>query len=93
MAKYNDPGIVTESISLNSQDGISPVHREDNIILQKLGYKSQFKREFSVPGFLFCLRRPDFVTQLLETISFSMAIMAASCGVTTGYSYPLLSGQ
>ncbi|KAG2028435.1 amino acid/polyamine transporter I, partial [Suillus americanus] len=29
---------------------------------------------------------------LLETISFSMAILAASCGVTTGYSYPLLSG-
>jgi hypothetical protein len=38
-------------------------------------------------------RRPDFVVQLLETISFSMAILAASCGVTTGYSYPLLSGQ
>jgi hypothetical protein len=33
------------------------------------------------------------VVQLLETISFSMAILAASCGVTTGYSYPLLSGQ
>ncbi|KAG2155825.1 amino acid transporter [Suillus bovinus] len=75
--KYNGASIVTESNSVNSQDDdIPPVHREDNILLRKLGYKSQFKREFS----------------LLETISFSMAIMAASCGVTTGYSYPLLSG-
>jgi hypothetical protein len=39
------------------------------------------------------LCRPDFVAQLLETISFSMAILAVSCGITTGYSYPLLSGE
>ncbi|KAG1818432.1 amino acid transporter [Suillus subaureus] len=71
-----DAGIVTESISVNSQDGAPPAHQEDNILLRKLGYKSEFKREFS----------------LLETISFSMAILAVSCGVTTGYSYPLLSG-
>ncbi|KAG9315894.1 amino acid transporter [Chiua virens] len=55
---------------------LSAVHRADNSLLQKLGYKSEFKREFS----------------LLETISFSLAIMAVSCGTTTGYSYPLLSG-
>ncbi|KAH7885382.1 amino acid transporter [Phlebopus sp. FC_14] len=55
---------------------ISSVHRADNALLKKLGYKSEFKREFS----------------LLETISFSLAIMAVSCGTTTGYSYLLLSG-
>ncbi|KAG2039575.1 amino acid/polyamine transporter I [Suillus americanus] len=74
MVKHEDDAIVTESISVNSQD--DPVHQEDNILLRKLGYKSEFKREFS----------------LLETISFSMAILAVSCGITTGYSYPLLSG-
>lgn len=78
MAKLKEAGIVTESVSVtgSSQDDVPPVHREDNNLLRKLGYKSEFKREFS----------------LLETISFSMAILAASCGVTTGYSYPLLSG-
>ncbi|KAG1882605.1 amino acid transporter [Suillus subluteus] len=76
MVKDKDDGIVTEAISVNSQDDIPPVHQEDNILLRKLGYKSEFKREFS----------------LLETISFSMAILAVSCGITTGYSYPLLSG-
>ncbi|KAG2362151.1 amino acid/polyamine transporter I [Suillus spraguei] len=76
MVKHEEFGNVTESISVNSQDGVSPVHREDNMLLRKLGYKSEFKREFS----------------LLETISFSMSILAVSCGITTGYSYPLLSG-
>jgi amino acid permease (GABA permease) len=76
MVKSKDAGVtVTETISVNSQDDVL-VHREDNILLGKLGYKSEFKREFS----------------LLETISFSMAILAVSCGITTGYSYPLLSG-
>jgi hypothetical protein len=40
-----------------------------------------------------CLWMPDFMPQLLETISFSLAILAVSCGITTGYSYPLLSGK
>ncbi|KAF8443051.1 amino acid transporter [Boletus edulis BED1] len=55
---------------------LSAMHRADNALLRNLGYKSEFKREFS----------------LLETISFSLSIMAVSCGTTTGYSYPLLSG-
>jgi hypothetical protein len=93
MVKSKDAGVtVTETISVNSQDDVL-VHREDNILLGKLGYKSEFKREFSVSQFLCGLCRPDFVAQLLETISFSMAILAVSCGITTGYSYPLLSGQ
>jgi len=54
----------------------SAIHQADNSLLHKLGYKSEFNREFS----------------LLETISFSLAIMAVSCGTTTAYSYPLLSG-
>ncbi|KAF9220947.1 amino acid transporter [Gyrodon lividus] len=60
----------------DSHETLSAVHQADNSLLRKLGYKSEFKREFS----------------LVETISFSLAIMAVSCGITTGYSYPLLSG-
>ncbi|KAF8555239.1 amino acid transporter [Imleria badia] len=72
----------TKEVDFNSEaiddcnGTLSAIHRADNSLLRKLGYKSEFKREFS----------------LLETISFSLAIMAVSCGTTTGYSYPLLSG-
>ncbi|EGO23956.1 hypothetical protein SERLADRAFT_362094 [Serpula lacrymans var. lacrymans S7.9] len=52
------------------------LHRSDNALLRKLGYKSEFQREFS----------------LIETICFSLSIMAVSSGVTTGYSFPLNSG-
>jgi amino acid transporter len=60
----------------DSHETLSAVHRSDNVLLRKLGYKSEFRREFS----------------LLETVSFSLGILAVSCGITTGYSYPLLSG-
>ncbi|KAG2151409.1 amino acid transporter [Suillus clintonianus] len=77
MPNHKETGIVTVTESTrDSQDDVPLVHQKDNILLRKLGYKSEFKREFS----------------LLETISFSMAILAVSCGITTGYSYPLLSG-
>jgi len=46
--------VVTESASVNQND-ISALHREDNVLLRKLGYKSEFKREFSVSQFLFLL--------------------------------------
>ncbi|OJA08785.1 hypothetical protein AZE42_01312 [Rhizopogon vesiculosus] len=75
MSKFKEGDTVTETADVN-QDDLPALHRNDNVLLRKLGYKSEFKREFS----------------LLETISFSLAIMAVSCGVTTGYSYPLLSG-
>jgi hypothetical protein len=48
MVKHKDADIITESVSVSSQDDVPPVHREDNILLRKLGYKSEFKREFSV---------------------------------------------
>ncbi|KAN0087468.1 Amino acid/polyamine transporter I [Tylopilus felleus] len=60
----------------NSRETLSVIHHADDTLLRKLGYKSEFKREFS----------------LLETISFSLAILAVSCGIVTGYSYPLLAG-
>ncbi|KAJ8581997.1 amino acid transporter [Rhizopogon salebrosus TDB-379] len=75
MSNSKEIDINTESVSVIQND-LPDLHRDDNVLLRKLGYKSEFKREFS----------------LLETISFSLAILAVSCGITTGYSYPLLSG-
>lgn len=47
MSKLKEVGVVTESADV-SQDDLPVLHREDNILLGKLGYKSEFKREFSV---------------------------------------------
>jgi hypothetical protein len=42
----------SEEVNLESLDDshatLSAVHREDNSLLRQLGYKSEFKREFSV---------------------------------------------
>lgn len=32
----------------NSRETLSAIHRADDTLLKKLGYKSEFKREFSV---------------------------------------------
>ncbi|KAF8833994.1 amino acid transporter [Paxillus ammoniavirescens] len=75
MATSKEVDLNSESLD-DSHATLSAVHQEDNSLLRKLGYKSEFKREFS----------------LIETISFSLSILAVSCGITTGYSYPLLAG-
>lgn len=36
-----------ESVN-NSRESLSSIHRADDTLLRKLGYKSEFKREFSV---------------------------------------------
>ncbi|KAH0831949.1 amino acid permease-domain-containing protein [Lanmaoa asiatica] len=79
----------------NSREMLSAIHHTDDALLRKLGYKSEFKREFSVRAQQddYRVRQPPTrILQLLETTSFSLAILAVSCGVTTGYSYPLLAG-
>jgi hypothetical protein len=37
--------------------GIHGIRRADNVLLAKLGYKSEFKREFSVSLIVYALRR------------------------------------
>ena len=80
----------------NSRETPSAIRRADDTLLRKLGYKSEFKREFSVRVQCDDYRvwqPPTRNMQLLETISFSLTILAVSCGVTSGYSFPLLAGQ
>jgi len=65
---------------------VTPVHhgakdvegtrRADNVLLAKLGYRSEFKREFS----------------LIETVAFSFSIMGVVASVTSTFSFPLFAG-
>ncbi|EIW75120.1 amino acid transporter [Coniophora puteana RWD-64-598 SS2] len=52
------------------------VLKEDDVLLAELGYKSEFKREFS----------------LVETIAFAFSIMGVVASVSSTYSFPLESG-
>ncbi|KXN84940.1 hypothetical protein AN958_11882 [Leucoagaricus sp. SymC.cos] len=51
------------------------VERRDDALLAKLGYKSEFRRDFS----------------LLETIGFSFSIMAVCASVSSAFSFPLVT--
>lgn len=52
------------------------IRRDDNILLAKLGYRGEFKREFS----------------LIETVAFSFSIMGVIASVTSTFSFPLAAG-
>ncbi|KAI9447937.1 amino acid/polyamine transporter I [Lactarius indigo] len=54
----------------------SNVRRADDILLAKLGYKSEFRREFS----------------LIETVAFSFSIMGVIASVSSTLSFPLAAG-
>lgn len=53
-----------------------PALNADDALLAELGYRAEFKREFS----------------LLETIAFAFSIMGVVASVTSTFSFPLVSG-
>ncbi|KDQ52508.1 hypothetical protein JAAARDRAFT_184077 [Jaapia argillacea MUCL 33604] len=55
---------------------VSGVRQDDDRLLAKLGYKGEFKREFS----------------LIETIAFAYAIMGVIGGVSSTFSFVLVAG-
>ncbi|OBZ70491.1 hypothetical protein A0H81_09576 [Grifola frondosa] len=55
---------------------IVSLRHADDVLLAKLGYKSEFKREFS----------------LIETIAFAFSIMGVIASVSSTMSFPLVSG-
>ncbi|KAG9313229.1 amino acid transporter [Chiua virens] len=66
----------------------------DNELLAQLGYKAEFKREFSVRNArsrngLFIERRR---VKMLETIAFSISIMGVIASITSTFSFVLVSG-
>ncbi|KAI0940376.1 hypothetical protein AcW1_005133 [Taiwanofungus camphoratus] len=54
----------------------SELRQEDDVLLAQLGYKAEFRREFS----------------LIESIAFAFSIMGIVASVTSTFSFPLESG-
>jgi hypothetical protein len=75
--------------------GIEGIRKEDNVLLAKLGYKSEFKREFSVS--LLCSATHGHLiptrNKLIETVAFSFSIMGVVASVSSTFSFPLLAGN
>ena len=74
--------------------GIQSIRRADNVLLAKLGYRSEFKREFSV-GLCSTTHGCLILTQnkLIETVAFSFSIMGVVASVSSTFSFPLLAGN
>jgi amino acid permease (GABA permease) len=65
------------SVNTASIKGYStPQRNADDTLLAELGYKAEFKREFS----------------MIETIAFAFSIMGVVASVTSTFSFPLVSG-
>lgn len=65
-----------EVLAVDSSDNISIIVRADNAKLAELGYRSEFRREFS----------------RLETVAFAFSIMGVIASVTSTYSFGLING-
>jgi amino acid permease (GABA permease) len=63
-------------VSVHKDSMSDGVRRADDVLLAQLGYKSEFRREFS----------------LIETVAFSFSIMGIIASVTSTFSFPLAAG-
>ena len=74
--------------------GIQGIRRADNVLLAKLGYRSEFKREFSV-SLCSTMHSRLILTRnkLIETVAFSFSIMGVVASVSSTFSFPLLAGN
>lgn len=87
-----------EVLSVQQSDSVSVIVRADNAKLAELGYRSEFRREFSVRQILHritssiadidsCLLRKRF-----ETVAFAISIMGVIASVTSTFSFGLDNG-
>ncbi|KAL7282776.1 hypothetical protein ACG7TL_004252 [Trametes sanguinea] len=60
----------------DDHESLGAIRHADDVLLAQLGYKSEFKREFS----------------LFETIAFAFSIMGVVASVSSTMSFPLVSG-
>lgn len=70
------PSASNDVVPAQNDTELDGVRRTDDILLAKLGYKSEFKREFS----------------LVETVAFSFSIMGIIASVSSTLSFPLAAG-
>ncbi|PSR73310.1 hypothetical protein PHLCEN_2v10838 [Hermanssonia centrifuga] len=77
MSEKQSKGSV-EAVTVDaSPDGsLMTLRHADDALLAQLGYKSEFKREFS----------------RIETVAFAFSIMGVIASVTSTFSFPLVSG-
>ncbi|RPD67510.1 amino acid transporter [Lentinus tigrinus ALCF2SS1-7] len=64
------------SPAYDDHEGLTALKHADDALLAQLGYKSEFKREFS----------------FIETIAFAFSIMGVVASVSSTMSFPLVSG-
>ncbi|CAL1699917.1 unnamed protein product [Somion occarium] len=73
----NGKDVTAVEVSTNNGDSdLSALRHADDALLAELGYKSEFRREFS----------------LFETVAFAFSIMGVVASVSSTYSFPLVSG-
>jgi amino acid permease len=84
---------VDVGLSKGSHD-VDSLRHADDVLLAELGYKSEFKREFSVRviSYLPLTMSDAESTKLIELIAFSFSIMGVVASVTSTFSFPLVSG-
>ena len=96
---------VSDALPVDSgshEDSLVNIRHADDALLAELGYKSEFRREFSVSTFAFHTNPGNGLEsnsrilpgsgQLLETIAFGFSIMGVIASVSSTYSFPLVSG-
>ncbi|KAH9939389.1 amino acid transporter [Epithele typhae] len=70
------PSAASPGAAHGSDQTLNTVRHADDVLLAKLGYKSEFRREFSY----------------FETIAFAFSIMGVVASVSSTLSFPLVSG-
>lgn len=87
-----------EVLSVQQSDSVSVIVRADNAKLAELGYRSEFRREFSVRQILHLITSSiaDIDSFLLrkrfETVAFAISIMGVIASVTSTFSFGLDNG-
>ncbi|KAI0782545.1 amino acid transporter [Abortiporus biennis] len=67
---------VVSAVEVPSHGDLDALHDADNQLLAELGYKAEFRREFST----------------IETVAFAFSIMGVVASVSSTFSFPLVSG-
>ena len=95
-----DVNINAVSVSLQTKGdsaNLISIRHADDVLLAKLGYKSEFRREFSVCcttyQVLSSFSHKWVLRQRFETVAFAFSIMGVIASVSSTFSFPLVSGK
>lgn len=91
-AEKEQSSISNDVVSVH-HEGTEGIRRADNVLLARLGYKSEFKREFSVSVPYDFWPLDTDPGQLIETVAFSFSIMGVVASVSSTFIFPLSAGN